>query len=44
VIVAETEQSRGIMGIIDSSKPARIECEDDKKARKELLRRFGYKL
>ncbi len=44
VIVAETEQGRGIMGVIDGSGPKGIEKEEDKKARKDLLRRFGYKL
>jgi adenosine/AMP kinase len=44
VIVAETEQGRGIMGIIDGSKPKGIEEEKDKKDRKALLRKFGYKL
>ena len=44
VIVAETEQGRGIMGVIDGSKPKGIEAEEDKKARRELLRKFRYKL
>jgi len=44
VIVAETEQGRGIIGVVDGSKPKGIENDEDKKARKELLRRFGYKL
>jgi len=44
VIIAETDQGRGIMGVIDGSKPAGIETDEDKKARKEMLRKFGYKL
>jgi uncharacterized protein len=44
VIVAENEQGRGIMGVIDGSKPKGIEEEKDKQDRKALLRRFGYKL
>jgi len=44
VIVAETDQGGGILGVVDGSKPKGIEQEGDKKARKELLRRFGYKL
>ncbi len=44
VVVAETDQGRGIMGVIDGSPPKGIEGEEDKKARRELLRRFGYKL
>jgi uncharacterized protein len=44
VIIAEEGDGRGIMGVIDGSKPKGIEGEEDKKARKELLRKFGYKL
>jgi uncharacterized protein len=44
VIVAETEQGRGIVGVVDGARPKGIEGAEDKKARKELLRRFGYKL
>lgn len=44
VIVAETEQGRGIMGVIDGFRPKGIEQEKDKEDRKSLLRRFGYKL
>ena len=43
VIVAETEKGRGILGVIDGEKPAGIEKEEDKKERKELLRKLGYK-
>ena len=44
LIVAETALGQGIMGVIDGSKPAGIEGEEDKRARKEMLRKFGYKL
>ncbi len=44
VIVAETEQGRGIMGVIDGSSPKGIEQDADKAARKSLLRNFGYKV
>jgi hypothetical protein len=44
VIVAETEQGRGILGVIDGMKTMGIETESDIKARKELLRKIGYKL
>ena len=44
VIVAETEQGRGILGVIDGSKSKGIETEADVKARKEFLRKIGYKL
>lgn len=44
VIVAETEQGRGILGVIDGVKPKGIETEADIKARKDFLRKIGYKL
>lgn len=44
VIVAETEQGRGILGVIDGMKSKGIETETDVKARKEFLRKIGYKL
>lgn len=43
VIIAETEQGRGILGVIDGFSAKGIETEDDIIARKELLRTFGYK-
>lgn len=43
VIVAETEQGRGILGVIDGVRAQGIEGEEDIAARKALLRRFGYK-
>lgn len=44
VIVAETEQGRGILGVIDGFKTKGIENEKDVVARKEFLRKIGYKL
>lgn len=44
VIVAETEQGRGIIGVIDGMKSKGIETETDVKARKDFLRKIGYKL
>jgi len=44
VIVAESEQGRGILGVIDGVKTKGIETEADIKGRKELLRKIGYKL
>jgi adenosine/AMP kinase len=44
VIIAETEQGRGIMGVVDGFKSKGIESEGDIKARKEFLRKIGYKL
>lgn len=43
VIVAEGEQGRAIMGVIDGSRPKGIEKESDIKWRKEFLRKIGYK-
>lgn len=43
VIIAETENGRGILGVIDGEKPAGIEKEEDRKERKEFLRKLGYK-
>lgn len=43
VIVAQTEQGNGIIGVIDGFAPKGVETDEDKKARKELLRKFGYK-
>ena len=44
VIVAETPLGRGIMGVVDGASPKGVEGEEDIKHRKELLRRFRYKL
>ena len=44
VVVAETEQGRGIMGVIDGSSPKGVEGDAEKAARKTLLRNFGYKI
>jgi adenosine/AMP kinase len=44
VILAETEQGRGILGVVDGVKVQGIETEDDVAQRKNLLRMIGYKL
>ncbi len=44
VIVAETPQGRGILGVIDGMKSKGIETDADIKHRKEFLRKIGYKL
>jgi len=44
VVIAETEQGRGIMGVVDGSSPNGVESDSDKTARKNLLRQFGYKV
>jgi len=44
VIVAETDQGRGIMGVIDGFPPKGVEDASQVEERRKLLRRFGYKL
>ncbi len=44
VVIAETEQGRGILGVIDGYKSKGIETEKDVAERKEFLRAIGYKL
>ncbi len=44
VVVAETEQGRGIMGVVDGLKPKGLETAADVAKRKEFLRMIGYKL
>ena len=44
VIVVETAQGRGILGVVDGMKSRGIETEGDIQARKNLLRMIGYKL
>lgn len=43
VILVETEQGRGIMGVIDGFRSRGIETTADVEERRALLRRFGYK-
>ena len=44
VILAETEQGRGILGVVDGVKTKGVETEEDVEERKSLLRAIGYKL
>jgi len=44
VVVAETDQGRGILGVIDGVKSKGIEGEQEIEERKEFLRKIGYKL
>ena len=44
VIIAETEQGRGILGVIDGLKSKGIETDRDIQARKDFLRQIGYKV
>jgi adenosine/AMP kinase len=43
VVVAETEQGRGILGVIDGILTKDIESEEDIKERQHFLRKIGYK-
>lgn len=43
VVVAESEQGRGILGVIDGQPPLDVEDEEAVRWRKEFLRKFGYK-
>lgn len=43
VILGETEQGRGVMGVIDGFSPKAVEGKEDQKDRHELLRKFNYK-
>ena len=44
VIIAETEQGRGVLGVIDGQSTFGIEAEKDIEDRKALLRKFEYQL
>ncbi len=44
VILADTGQGRGILGVVDGVRPTGIETEADIARRKEFLRNIGYKL
>jgi len=44
VIVAGTDQGRGIIGVIDGFSPKGVEKEEDKIDRKNILRTLGYKI
>ncbi|MEM2575734.1 MAG: adenosine-specific kinase, partial [Sulfolobales archaeon] len=43
LIIAETDQGRSVLGVVDGFKSLGVEGEEDKKERKEFLRRIGYK-
>ncbi len=43
VVRAVTGQGAGILGVVDGFSPKGVEGEDDKAARKAMLRKFGYK-
>jgi adenosine/AMP kinase len=44
LVVAETEQGRGIVAVIDGLKSKGIETEENIRERKRFLRKIGYKL
>ena len=44
VLVAQTDQGRGILGVVDGFASRGVESEDDKAKRSKLLRMIGYKL
>ena len=44
VIITESEQGRGILGVIDGKSPLGVESENDVKMRRSFLRKIGYKL
>lgn len=44
VLLVETEQGRGILGVIDGSKPKGVETKMDVEERKTFLRKIRYKL
>lgn len=44
IVVLETDQGRGVLGVIDGGSPLGFEDDNEINKRKELLRRIGYKL
>ena len=44
VIVAETPQGRGVLGVVDGFSPKGVETPADRDERKQFLRKIGYKL
>ncbi len=43
VLVVESEQGRGIVGVVDGFPPKGVEGPQDKEERRQMLRKFGYK-
>jgi len=44
VIVAQTDQGRGVLGVVDGFPPKGVEGDEDQKWRRDFLRKIGYKL
>ena len=43
IVIAETEQGRGIMGVVDGLRSKGIETDENMRERREFLRKIGYK-
>ncbi len=43
VILAETDQGRGVLGVVDGMRTRGVEGENEKNDRREFLRKIGYK-
>ncbi|KSW12297.1 adenosine monophosphate-protein transferase [Pyrodictium occultum] len=43
VLVAETSQGRGVIGVVDGYTPVGVETEEDRAERRAFLRKIGYK-
>ena len=43
IVIAETEQGRGIMGVVDGFRSKGIETDENMRERREFLRKIGYK-
>jgi hypothetical protein len=44
ILIAETAQGRGILGVVDGEKSKGVETQEDVRKRKEFLRNIGYKM
>ena len=44
VVLAETDQGRGILGVVDGFSPKAIEDDSEIKWQEDVLRKIGYKL
>lgn len=44
VIIAATDQGRGVLGVVDGSSPKDVESPDDANRRHEFIRKIGYRL
>jgi len=42
-IILETKEGRGVVGVIDGATPIGIETEEDRKKRREFIKKIGYK-